>query len=167
MGKGEAVFAQWLPVLASTAPAEWEGAARKPGAKAEAGPALTARVDLELSSRAQVSKLSALRRRQLESASKELCGKKGLAALMEWCDDQGQGLACVVVSHEKEVRFEAWLTAALEDGVFFDAGKATLSGLNLSQGDVDASKSARERDVAALQRAISKVRAGRAPKWAG
>lgn len=164
--QGDAELAEWLKVLAPTADPGWEGPARvaKQGTR---GQALTARVDVELTSRAQLQKLPAALKRQLEAASKELCGKKGLDKLMAWCDAEGQGLARVVVLAGKMVRFEGWLTAALEDGVFFEAGGSEPCGLVISQGDVDAPDSTREGEVAALQGAMSKLKAPRAPAWIG
>lgn len=170
--EGDASWATWLALLPSTAPIEW-GKAKAPAApkKAQEAPqvkeTLRARVDLELTSRAQVEKLSPVLRRQLEAASKELCGKKGVAALLKSCDAQGQGLAHIKVSSGKTVRFEGWLTAALEDGVFFDAGQATLNGLAVSQCDVRASETARAADVPALQAAMKKLSAPPSPRWKG
>lgn len=177
---GDASWRTWLDVLPSTAPPEWgtvpSTAPSKPAApapkvapaaRAPKGTALTARVDLELTSRAQLERLDPLLRRQLEVASKELCGKKGLAALTKWCDAEGQGLAHVVVTRGKTKQFEAWLTAPLEDGVFFDAGEAKLSGLAISQADVHASLTRREPEVAALRAAMKTLRAPRAPTWKG
>lgn len=166
--KGDAELATWLPLLPATAPIEWQGAARPASEKKPPeGPPLTARVELELTSRAQLTKLSATHRKQLEAASKELCGKRGLVALMKWCDEAEQGLARVLVSEGKTERFEGWLAAGLEDGVFFDAGQSKESGLVISQSTVSASKSARQPEVASLQRAMSKLRAPRAPRWKG
>jgi len=165
--KGDAGLAGWLEVLTPTADPGWEGPARAKAKPAPGGPALTARVDMELTSRAQLKKLPAVPKRQLEAASQGLCGKMGLDQLMAWCDAEGQGLARVEVLAGETVRFEAWLTAALEDGAFFEAGGSVPCGLLISQGDVEASQSARERDVAALQRAMSKLKAPRAPKWKG
>lgn len=176
--EGDASWATWLALLPSTAPIEW-GKAKAPATpKKEQEPplvkpvkavkeTLSARVDLELTSRAQVEKLSPVLRRQLEAASKNLCGKKGLAALLKSCDAQAQGLAHLKVSSGKTVRFEGWLTAALEDGVFFDAGQATLNGLAVSQGEVCASETARAADVPALQAAMKKLSAPPAPRWKG
>lgn len=158
------------PKPGAAKPAAAKPAAAKPKAakpKAAKPAALVVAVDVELSSRAQAKTLSAVHRRQLEAASKELCGKKGLAALLAWCDDEGQGLAHVVVSAGKTPRYEGWLAASLEDGAFFDAGETKLCGLGISQMDVHASVTAREGEVAALQKAMSKLRAGRAPAWKG
>lgn len=192
---GDVSWQSWLEVLPPTAPAEWGSAAAAAPAKAtgaktttakttaakttaaettttKAAPAqkrttLTARVELELSSRAALEKLKPLPREQLDAASKELCGKKGMPALMKWCDTEQQGLARVVVRSGKAVRFEAWLTAPLEDGVFFDAGASEPSGLAISQAEVHASLTKREADVAPLQAAMKKLKAPRAPKWKG
>lgn len=167
---GDRSWASWLELLPDTSPIEWGSAppspsAPKPPAPAPKGPVLTARVDLELTARSQAQKLTAVHRAQLEAASKELCGKKGLAALLAWCDAEEQGLAHLVVSEGKTPRFEGWLTAPLEDGVFFDAGQTKLSGLVVSEAEVDASRSAREPEVAALQQAMKRLKAPRAPRW--
>lgn len=83
------------------------------------------------------------------------------------CDETGQGLALVEFLEGKAPRFCAWLTAALEDGALFDHGKRTLNGLAISQGDVHDMKRARAGEVAAVQRAMKKLRAPRARAWRG
>lgn len=174
--EGDPAWSGWLEILPPTTPAEW-GSSSTPKespstaraastSKAKPAPA-TARVDLELTSRAGLDELAPVMRRQLEAASKDLCGKNGVVALMKWCDAEGQGLAHVVVTSDGAVRFEGWLTAALEDGVFFDAAGTKPNGLVVSQLHVRASETTREGDVPTLQAAMKKLRAPRAPKWRG
>lgn len=191
--KGDAAWEAWLSLLPPTAPAEWgstpapasareaapvaksvaKAAPAKPKRKAVAlesrakTPPLSARVDVELTSRAQASKLSAIRYAQLEVASKELCGKKGLAALFRACDAEGRGVAHLTITRGKTARYEAWLGASLEDGIFFDAGATAPNGLAISQADVHATQRAREPEVAALAAAMKKLRAPPAPEWKG
>ncbi len=170
--EGDESLSEWLAVLPSTAPGDWERTPKtspKPSARGARGgiptATLTAKLDVELTSRAQLEKLTPAQHAQLAAASKELCGKKGLTALMRWCDAEGQGLAHVVVHAARAVQYEAWLTASLEDGAFFDAGETKLNGLTVSQGEVSASVAAREPQVPALHDAMSKLRVPRAPKW--
>lgn len=175
--KGDAAWETWLSLLPPTLPAEWGSTAApspaKPTRKAAAPepsaktPPLSARVDVELASRAQAAKLSAIRHAQLEAASKELCGKKGLAALFRACDTEGRGVAHLTITRGKTARYEAWLGASLEDGIFFDAGATAPNGLAISQADVHATQRAREPEVAALAAAMKKLRAPRAPEWKG
>lgn len=103
----------------------------------------------------------------MAAAASGLVGVKGLEALLRWCDEEGQGLAQITVSDGKSVRSEACLTSTLEDGVFFDAGKKRPNGLTLSQGEVGASASAREPEVARLAASMKKLKAPPAPKWKG
>jgi hypothetical protein len=173
---GEPAWSRWLEILPPTTPWEW-GSSSAP--KESSSPAraastskvkprpATARLDMELTSRAGLEALAPVMRRQLEAASKDLCGKDSVAALMKWCDAQGQGLAHVVVTCGRSVRFEGWLTASLEDGVFFDAAGTKPNGLVMSQLEVRASDTTREGDVPTLQVAMKKLKAPPAPKWRG
>jgi hypothetical protein len=134
---------------------------------AAAGPVLVAKGARTVSSRADVTKLEKVERAQLVAAARALCGKLGLPALLAQCDAWASGLELVTVSDASGPRFDAWLTSAAEDGVFFEHGKTKPSGLAISQGGVSDQTARRTELALSIERAMKKLRLGRSKPWRG
>ena len=107
-------------------------------------------------SRAGVAALDDLERRQLIAAGKECLGERGetLDAVLAWCDREQLGWMILDLALPGGERFDLWLLGS-EDGVAFEAGSATPSGLGVSQDQVSDSAGSRDALAAAIQEELT------------
>ncbi|MBX7194909.1 MAG: hypothetical protein K1X94_22845 [Sandaracinaceae bacterium] len=113
----------------------------------------------EITTKEELTALTATQRAQLTSAAPGLVGKKTLASLFAWLAAEDESVVLVRIDVDGVPRWDGWLLGALEDGVFFEHGKKRPSGLAMSQQDVcDETSKRRDDDVALLQSAMRALR---------
>ena len=140
--KGDPTLAAWLDVLPATAPAGWgaqaPAAASPPKAAARATPTPPSARPARASTATLTARVVVELRARAQVATLTPTQRKQLsAAAKELCGAAGL------------------------------PGKTRLNGLTISQGDVAAGRTAARGDVEALQRAMRKLKAPRAPAWKG
>jgi len=142
------------------APGQPKKAGRANRSATDAVPRFVAHHARTVATAADARALPAVERAQLLAASGELCGERGVAALLAACAGEG-GVELVRFEGSDGAGYDAWLTAALEDGVFFARGARRPCGLAIGQGQVHDMTERRDALVDNLQAAWRKLRVPR------